>query len=206
MTQPSLYKRDGKLRTDDPTYLTIWLREKLGYAFVEATKVVAARLDAGGETITLYTSGIVVCRTDMAAMLMQLIDNPALLPPATKWVRKEVVPRKRTRLPRASRTAAISVEVYGSKRYLTGANGQLTPLAQATIEAVQQGTHEFRSLCEQLVNEEGVSLATTRLMLRMLLKAGILSKRVRGWYELAPPPALCADATSSQCEADQSSG
>jgi hypothetical protein len=185
MTQPSLYKQDGKLRTDDPIALTNWLREELGYAFVEASKVVAARLDAGGETITVYISGIVVCRADLAAMLMRLIDDPALLPTASQWVRKEVGPRKRTRLPHAARTNAISVEVYGSKRYLTGADGQLTPLAQATIEAVRQGTHDFRSLCEKLASEEGISIATARLMLRMLLKAGIIRREFRGWYELA---------------------
>ncbi len=69
MTQPSLYKQDGKLRTDDPTRLTIWLREKLGYAFVAASRVIAARLDADGETITVYNSGIVVCRAALGAML-----------------------------------------------------------------------------------------------------------------------------------------
>ena len=51
----------------------------------------------------------------------------------------------------------------------------------------------FRSLCEKLASEEGVSIATARLMLRMLVVAGILSKRVRGWYELAPPPASCEE-------------
>lgn len=191
MTQPSLYKQDGKLRTDDPNALTIWLREKLGYVLVEASNVVTARLDAGGETITVYVTGIVVCRAALATMLMRLIDNPTLPPTAVQRVRREAVPRTGTRLPHAARAAALSVEVQGSKRYLTNADGQLTSLAQATIEAVRQGTHEFSSLCEKLASEEEVSIATARLMLRMLLKAGIIRRKFRGWYELASPPALC---------------
>ncbi len=197
MTQPNLYKQDGKLKTDDPIALTIWLREQLGYAFVEDSNLVAARLDAGGEMITLYTSGIVGCRSDLAAMLMRLIDNPALQPTTSRWVRKEVVPRQRTRLPHAARASALSVEVHGSKRYLTSVDGQLIPLAQATINAVRQGTHEFRSLCEKLTSEEGVSIATARLMLQMLLVAGILNRGFRGWYELALPLDLCLGVATS---------
>ncbi len=150
----------------------------------------AARLDAGGETITLYSSGIVVCRADLAAMLMRLIDDPSLLSITTRWVRKEAVPRKRTRLPQAARANSLFVEVHGSKRYLADAEGVLTPLAQTAVTAVREGTHEFRSLCEKLASEEGVSIATARLMLRMLVVAGIIRRKFRGWYELAPPPAV----------------
>ncbi len=56
-----------------------------------------------------------------------------------------------------------------------------------------EGTHEFNSLCEKLASEEGVSVASARLMLRMLLKAGIIRRKFRGWYELAPPLALCIE-------------
>jgi len=50
---------------------------------------------------------------------------------------------------------------------------------------VGEGAHEFSSLCEKLASEDGVSFATARLMLRMLVVAGILRRKFRGWYELA---------------------
>jgi DNA-binding IclR family transcriptional regulator len=82
-------------------------------------------------------------------------------------------------------------------RYLHSRDGQLNPLAQAIVAAVTAGVCGQAELRKQVMRTTGAGDSTIRLLLRMLVKSGILEKAQRGWYQLRP------EAVDSEPQAEE---